>query len=114
MPLLQIQTSAPIGAAAELLKALSSELSRELGKPEAYVMVSITRTTDMLFGGSPAPCCFAVLKNIGTFDPALTEKLSGILCAKLSDALAVPPARIYIEFVDAKAHLWGYDGGTFA
>jgi phenylpyruvate tautomerase len=117
MPLLQIQTSARLAEAtapAGLLKDLSALLARELGKPESYVMLSFERDAELLFGGSAEPACFAALKNIGTFTPAQTEKLSALLCAKLSEALGVAPNRIYIEFIDAKPHLWGYDGGTFA
>ena len=54
------------------------------------------------------------LKNIGTFTPAQTERVSAVLTKQLSAALGVAPNRIYIEFVDAKPHLWGHDGGTFA
>jgi hypothetical protein len=114
MPLLQIQTSSNLHVPASVLKALSADLARELEKPEAYVMVSLLQTPQMLFAGSPEPCCFAALKNIGHFSPAQTEQLSALLCARLSEALGVPTARIYLEFVDAKPELWGYDGGTFA
>jgi phenylpyruvate tautomerase len=117
MPLLQIQTSASLGARgapADLLKNLSALLARELGKPESYVMLSFEHDAQMLFGGSAQPACFATLKNIGTFTPQQTEKLSALLCAQLSESLSVAPSRIYLEFVDAKPHLWGYDGGTFA
>ena len=27
--------------------------------------------------------------------------------------LGVPADRVYIEFADAKRHMWGWDGGTF-
>jgi len=117
MPLLQIQTSArsaEASAPTALLKTLSSMLARELSKPESYVMLGLEHDAELFFGGTNAPACVAVLKNIGTFTPAQTEKLSALLCAKLSEALGVAPNRIYIEFVDAKPHLWGYDGGTFA
>jgi phenylpyruvate tautomerase len=123
MPLLQIQTSASVdqrqraeaGApTARLLKELSALLARELAKPESYVMLSVQYDAALLFGGTDDPACFAALKNIGTFTAAQTEKLSALLCAKLSEALGVAPNRIYIEFVDAKPHLWGYDGATFA
>jgi phenylpyruvate tautomerase PptA (4-oxalocrotonate tautomerase family) len=117
MPLLQIQTSTPapaVGAPASLLKDLSMLLARELGKPESYVMVSFEHDAELLFGGSADPACFAALKNIGTFTPAQTEKLSALLCAKLSEGLSVARNRIYIEFIDAKPHLWGHDGSTFA
>ena len=117
MPLLQIQTSAPVPTASvrvSLLKNLSTLLARELGKPESYVMVSFEHDVELLFGGSVDPACFVALKNIGTFTPAQTEKLSARLCAKLSEGLGVAQNRIYIEFIDAKPHLWGYDGATFA
>lgn len=115
MPLLQIQSSTLTSASAPagLLEALSADLARELGKPESYVMVCVSPVSEMLFGGSAEPACFATLKNIGSFTPALTERLSALLCGKLSETLGVAPSRIYIEFVDAQPHLWGYDGGTF-
>ncbi|HKY37121.1 MAG TPA: phenylpyruvate tautomerase MIF-related protein [Polyangiaceae bacterium] len=117
MPLLQIQTSALAGRAsapAGLLTRLSADVARELGKPESYVMVSFENDAELLFGGTAEPACFAQLKNIGTFTPAQTEHLSAVLTKQLSAALGVPPNRIYIEFVDAKPHLWGHDGATFA
>ena len=115
MPVFHIRTSAKESASsATLLEALSRELARELAKPESYVMVSLESEAQLLFGGSSEPACFAVLKNIGTFTPQHTERLSASLTAHLSKALQVSPSRIYIEFVDAKAHLWGFDGSTFA
>jgi phenylpyruvate tautomerase len=116
MPLLQIQSSnsSRAGVPEGLLATLSALVARELGKPESYVMVSISPTTEMLFGGTSEPACFAALKSIGTFTPAQTERLSAALCRALSDALGVRPSRIYIEFVDAQGYLWGHDGGTFA
>jgi phenylpyruvate tautomerase len=114
MPLLQLQTSVDTRAPEGLLETLSRELARSLAKPEAYVMVTFEGGRQMLFAGTSEPACFAVLKSIGTFTPAQTDQLSGLLTARLSAALGVAPGRIYIEFVDAKPHLWGHDGGTFA
>ena len=117
MPLLQIQTSSQVNTAGDpvvLLKTLSAELAHALGKPESYVMVSFENDSRMLFGGTSEPACFATLKNIGTFTPELTERLSARLTEQLSAGLGVSPSRIYIEFVNAQPHLWGHDGGTFA
>jgi phenylpyruvate tautomerase PptA (4-oxalocrotonate tautomerase family) len=117
MPLLQIQTSSKAsmtGAPAGLLKALSAELARELGKPETYVMVAFGSDAELLFGGTTEPACFAALKNIGTFTPSQTKRLSALITEHLSTALGVAPSRIYIEFVNAQGHLWGHGGGTFA
>ena len=115
MPLLQIQTSSKAASApGGLLKTLSAELARELGKPESYVMVAFENDAELLFGGTSEPACFAALKNIGTFSASQTERLSALLTQHLSTALGVAPSRIYIEFVNAQGHLWGHDGSTFA
>ncbi len=114
MPLLQIQSSTSVTLPPALLRNLSTLLAKELGKPEAYVMVSFQHLPELLFGGTRDPACFAVLKNIGTFAPAQTERLSALLCDELARGLGVVANRIYLEFVDAKAHLWGFDGSTFA
>jgi phenylpyruvate tautomerase PptA (4-oxalocrotonate tautomerase family) len=117
MPLLQIQTSSKVNTAGDpagLLKTLSTELAELLGKPESYVMVSLENDATILFGGSAEPACFAALKSIGTFTPELTERLAGRLTKHLAAALGIAPGRIYLEFIEAKPHLWGHDGSTFA
>src|SRR5688572_17936073 len=118
MPLLNIYTSAePFGDVAKtdaLLEDLSARLAKHLGKPEAYVMTCLVPRTRMTFGGTTAPACFAEIKNIGTLSPELTAKMSKDVCEVLAAALGVPANRIYIEFCEAKAHLWGFDGDTFA
>jgi phenylpyruvate tautomerase len=78
------------------------------------VMIIFEHTAEMLFGGTAEPACFCALKNIGSFSPAQTERLSALLCAQLANSLGVAPNRSYIEFVDSKAHLWGHDSETFA
>jgi hypothetical protein len=97
-----------------MLKSLSGELARELGKPEQYVMVSYQALPELLFGGSAEPACFALLKNVGNFTPTQTQKLSALLCKQLSQALGIAHDRIYLEFVNAQGYLWGHDGETFA
>lgn len=116
MPLLQIQASSPTPASdsSGLLKELSTELARELAKPEHYVMVSFQQLPQLLFAGSNEPACFAVLKNVGSFTGPQTAKLSDLLCKRLSAALGVASNRIYLEFVNVQGHLWGFDGETFA
>lgn len=116
MPLLKIFTSVdplPTAARTDLLRRASRMLAQELGKPEDYVMTCLLPQTAMTFGGTEAPSAYAELKNIGTFTPELTQRLSRELCALLSSALSVPQDRIYLEFKNAEAHLWGFDGATF-
>jgi hypothetical protein len=115
MPLLKLTTSAaPRPEHGPLLAELSRFVAERLDKPESYVMTAIEHPHAMTFGGTTAPACYVELKNVGRFRPELTRRLSSELCARLSAALGVPQARIYIEFSDAEGYLWGHDGDTFA
>ena len=120
MPLIRIVTSveAPLvteaGATDALLQELSGLLARELRKPESYVMTCLEPRARMTFGGTDAPTCYVEIKNVGTLAPETTARLSAAVTERLSAAFGVPAGRIYIEFADARPHMWGYDGGTFA
>jgi len=116
MPLVRIVTSAAAepGKADALLQELSRLLARELGKPEGYVMTCLDPpAARMTFGGSFDPACYVEVKNVGAFGPELTNRVSAAITERLAGALGVPPERIYIEFADARPHMWGHDGGTF-
>jgi len=116
MPLLNVFTSAeplPAERAGALLKALSASLAEHFHKPEAYVMTCIVPRTCMTFGGTTEPACYAEVKNVGSMTPALTAKLSALICSQLGEAFGVPSDRIYVEFSEARGHLWGHDGETF-
>ena len=117
MPLIRILTSAqPVegNAADALLRDLSALLARELRKPESYVMTCLEGPARMTFGGTDAPTCYAEVKNVGTMTPETTARLSAAITERLTTALGVPADRIYIEFGDARPHMWGHNGGTFA
>jgi phenylpyruvate tautomerase len=115
MPLVKIVTSADAPPDADaLLRELSALLARELGKPESYVMTCLEPGARMTFGGTVAPACFVEIKNVGTFGAELTSRLSSAITDKVSRALGVPAERVYIEFADAKPHMWGHNGDTFA
>jgi phenylpyruvate tautomerase PptA (4-oxalocrotonate tautomerase family) len=115
MPLIQVFSSValPPDRVAPLLRKLSSTLAAHLQKPERYVMTRLAPAAPMTFGGSDGPACYAEVKNIGSMTPEQTSKLSAAITTELSAALGVPADRTYIEFCDAKPHLWGYDGSTF-
>ncbi len=115
MPLLKLQTSLQPEAAAvqQLLQGLSTLLSKQLGKSEAYVMTAFEGGIPMTFAGSPDPCCYVEVKSIGQFSSSQTQALSAALCEHIEGALGIPKQRIYIEFSDAKGYLWGWNGTTF-
>jgi len=114
MPYLKIQTNREIApdTMQEILKKASVLISKNLGKPEKYVMARMDPSQPMLFAGSPAPCAYLELKSIG-LPESKTEMLSKVLCQLMMDELQIPSDRVYIEFSDAPATMWGWDATTF-
>ena len=116
MPLIKVQTTveAPEPTRVEgLLKILSSKLATHLGKPESYVMTAFEPNVAMTFAGTVEPVCYIEVKSIGNMSPAQTKAMSQDFCQTINEKLGVPANRIYIEFTDTKARMWGENGSTF-
>ncbi len=115
MPFVRLQTNVPLdpGARGPLIARLSGELAGLLGKPEAYVMVSLEMGCDMAFAGSPEPLAYLEVKSLG-LPGEETARYAAALCSLVFRELGVPAERVYIEFSAPERHLWGWNGGTFA
>lgn len=116
MPLIKVQTSAPAPEKSQLdtlLKSLSTDLAKHLGKPESYIMTAFEPNVAMTFGGTADPACYVEIKSVGTMGSTLTEAMSQDFCQTLGQVLSVPENRIYIEFADAKGSMWGWNSSTF-
>lgn len=114
MPMLKIQTNVTLdaNAATALVAEASRTVTTLLGKPERYVMVSLEPAATMAFGGDASPLAYLEMKSIG-LPQNRTTPLSKALCELMNTALGVSAERVYIEFADAEAALWGWNGGTF-
>ena len=115
MPFLKIETNVSIQSEDELdmfLKAASKLVSNMLGKPEQYIMLSYLHNPDMLFNGQNSALAYVELKSIG-LDDTKTAAYSAAICGFLTEKLAIPADRTYIEFADAARHLWGWNNKTF-
>ena len=114
MPLLNIITNVPLTAENRLsvLAAASGTVSEMLGKPEKYVMVHLSDSQMLTFGGSSDPACLMQLKSLGLPEDQ-TKQLSSRLCDFADAHLGVSPDRTYIEFVNVPRHMWGFDRKTF-
>ena len=116
MPLIKVQTSVSDTSNTtvnSLLKSLSADLAKHLGKSEAYIMTAFEPNTPMTFAGTDEPTCYVEIKSVGTMGGTKTSAMSAAFCEQLSDALGVPKNRIYIEFADAEGAMWGWNGRTF-
>ena len=116
MPFIKVQSSvkSPDAQVVEdLLKSLSSKLAQHLGKPESYVMTSFEPEVSMSFAGTFDPVCYIEIKSIGTMNPNQTKAMSQDFCQQINEKLGVPENRIYLEFIDVKRTMWGWNGSTF-
>jgi phenylpyruvate tautomerase PptA (4-oxalocrotonate tautomerase family) len=116
MPLIKVQSSisAPERDKVEaLLKTLSASLASHLGKPESYVMTAFEPDVAMTFAGTTDPTCFVEIKSVGSMNGSQTKAMSQDFCETIQQTLGVAPNRTYIEFVDAKGAMWGWNGSTF-
>lgn len=114
MPLLALQTSVVLSNQQrhDLLAPLSQIVAECLGKPERYVMITVTDAT-LLMGGSEGPAAYADIRSIGDLSVAVNRQLSERVCALLKDRLGIPPDRVYLGFTSVSAGNWGWNNGTF-
>ena len=114
MPLIKLRTNVSLAddKTTQLMGELSQLLASETGKPERYVMVELKGDRNMLFGGSADPVAYVECKSIGLSTAqakSLSQSISGVLGAQLS----INADRVYIEFSNCPAELWGWNGATF-
>ncbi|MDR2462538.1 MAG: hypothetical protein LBD30_02015 [Verrucomicrobiales bacterium] len=114
MPVLKITTNVTVSAAdkKELLKAASRLAAKELGKPESYVMVSVSDGASLMFSGNDQPAAFVELFSLGLPDDQ-APRLSAMVSGLLKESLGIDPRRVYIKMSDHPANLWGWNGEMF-
>jgi phenylpyruvate tautomerase PptA (4-oxalocrotonate tautomerase family) len=114
MPLIKLQVSPSLNkdGTNALLKAASQMLTRETGKPEAYVMATV-EGTEAVFAGAEGPAAFVDVRGIGGFNKEVNNRITRALCALLHERAGIPPDRVYVTFTDVPASNWGWNNRTF-
>ena len=114
MPLLKLETTVALSDAQrqELLGPLSKIVAETIGKPEQYVMVTISQAA-MSMSGKPGDAAFVDIRSIGGLTADVNRQLSQKICALLVQSLRVPQTRIYFNFSDIEAGNWGWNATTF-
>lgn len=97
---------------ADMLEKSSAFISKMLGKPETYVMVSIQSDTPMMFGGDTRPLAFISLKSIG-LPAGQCSEFSTRICNFIEAEMDISPDRIFIDFSDLDRNMFGWNGKTF-
>lgn len=115
MPTINVSTNVPGNrvTSSDTLKALSKAGAASIGKPEQWVMCSLTTDKPMCFGGSEEPCAFVQVISIGAIGGDKNKKISAAICEVLTAHLGVPADRTYIQFCDVGRSDFGWNGSTF-
>ena len=94
------------------MAALSKAVATGIGKPEQYVMVTVTPAS-IGMSGKPGNAAFVDIRSIGGLSGEINRKLSKEICKLLNDSLGIASVRVYVNFADVDAANWGWNGNTF-
>ncbi|QSR87953.1 phenylpyruvate tautomerase [Methylacidiphilum caldifontis] len=114
MPYLSIETNISLSEnqQKDLMEAASRLIVDKMKKPQGYTMVSYGETKRILFAGTEEAAAFVQLRAINL--PAdQCGDLSKEICALLEKYCCIKPERVFINFSDIPAKLWGYNRTTF-
>ncbi len=94
------------------MAALSKAVTGATGKPEQYVMATVSHSA-ILMSGKAGDAAFVDIRGIGGLSGETNRKLSQQVCMLLSDSFGIGPDRVYLNFTDVEAGNWGWNGSTF-
>jgi len=114
MPLLKLETTVVLtdDQRKALLSSLSRILAETTGKPEDYVMITLSQSA-ILMSGKTGDAAFVDVRGLGGLSGDVNRRLSQKVCRLLNESLGVPQDRIYLNFTELEAGNWGWKGNTF-
>ena len=114
MPLLKLETTVVLtdDQRKALLPSLSRILAETTGKPEDYVMITLSQSA-ILMSGKTGDAAFVDVRGLGGLSGDVNQRLSQKVCRLLNESLGVPQDRIYLNFTELEASNWGWKGNTF-
>ncbi|KAJ6606369.1 Tautomerase/MIF superfamily [Mycena vulgaris] len=114
MPYLELLVNVPIPNETEFALEFSKLGAQVLGKPEAYITVSITLNKTLTFAGTLEPAFALTVTSLDNLNPEANEKYSVQLSEFFTSRLNIPNDRGYITFHDPGRGYIGFKGTTFA
>ncbi|MBF0225875.1 MAG: hypothetical protein HQK76_10510 [Desulfobacterales bacterium] len=114
MPYLKVETNLNFEGQdiSGVCKKISEFTAGILGKPEQFMMVSLSPNITMTLSGNTDPTAFVQLKSIGLAKDKCPE-LSKKICEFFEQDFKIPSDRIYIEFKNIDGKMFGWKKGTF-
>ena len=114
MPYFSIETNKKINSnnLNKLSKKALKFISKMLGKPEKWVMVSVKNNTPMIFGERDDFSAFIDLKSINLKKENCPE-YSIDICDFVQNELRILPENIYINYYNIDKKMFGWNKGVF-
>ena len=114
MPLIKIEVTTEPAAAKKnsIMTQASAIVAKNTGKPEQYVMVTMSRA-DFLLAGKPAEAAFVDVRGIGGINRKNNSGITKDICELLNFELGISPENVYLTFTDVPGQNWGHNGTTF-
>eukprot|EP00887_Chlorella_sp_A99_P000108 scaffold16.g108.t1 len=84
-------------SSSQIIADLSKTVAKATGKPESYVMISLSTDKPMSYGGTEEPCAYGELISIGSIGGEKNKQISAALAEVVQRHLGVPPSRFYIK-----------------
>jgi phenylpyruvate tautomerase len=114
MPLVKIMLpeNVDVSNSNEVMQAVSRVVADATGKPERYIMVTLSQAAIMM-AGEACRGAFLDVRGIGGMSPTVNARITQDMCELLNDQLGLDPEAVYITFTDVAATNWGWDGHTF-
>lgn len=113
MPYFSIETNKQIDESVNLIlmKKATKFLAEMMGKPEHVIMVTIKPGMPYVFGGTDDPAAFVQIKAVSLEKDKCSE-FSKKVCEFIDSEISIPKNRIFIEFIDIDARIFGWNGST--
>ncbi len=113
MPFIDSKITVPVSPAVkEEIKTALGRLIATLHKSETYLMVGIEDNYDLWLGGKKLDRgAYVSVSLYGSAAPQDYDKLTGQICALLSDKLGIPGSAVYVTYHPVSD--WGWNGGNF-
>lgn len=112
MPLIRIQTNIAVENSGDLSQELTILASEWLEKPRKFIMIQFMPEINMTMAGTNDPCAYIEFTSISLTGNQI-KTISKELTRFINKSLNVKCDRVYIDFKNAKADHWSWNGATF-
>ncbi|KAI8334384.1 Tautomerase/MIF superfamily [Chlamydoabsidia padenii] len=114
MPVLEISSQVAPKDLKAFIKRLSVIFAEQIGKPEAYCLVTFTKVDEFIFAGSTDNGYIIRVGSIGNIAEERNINLTKAITDELKKELGIDNNRGYVLFQDYPAANIGFTGTVFS